>query len=536
MDIIKKILIVDDKPENIVALEVLLKDFDAQIIKATSGNEALTKTLEHDFALALIDVQMPDMDGYETVKLMRKIERTRFLPVIFLSAIYSEDHYQIQGIEAGAVDFITKPLNPRILLGKVRTFLELFEQKKKLEIEIEQRKQTEISLRETEKQLLLAKARAEESDRLKTAFLANMSHEIRTPLNAIVGFANLLAQPNIEPEKKQQYSHYVYNSSETLLTIISDILDIAKIEAGQLSMNKTLVNVSNVLTELLDAFREELIKKGKDNIRLSLSMPQDHLNHTLVADEGRFRQVVSNLLQNAIKFTLQGSIIFGYQLKNNVFEFFVRDTGIGIAKDNLEVIFNRFQKLQNDQIRNSSGTGLGLSIVKKILEMLGGSISVFSQVDKGTQFVFTLPAHVDSVQYQDEIQNDTGISPELLNWSSKNILIAEDEYSNYLLLEAILTPTRAKIKWAKNGKEAVESYKQNTKFDAVLMDIKMPVMTGYEAYAELRKLNKQLPIIAQTAYAMTGEKEQFKKIGFNGYLTKPVIKKELLKLLMSFLA
>ncbi|HEX2936041.1 MAG TPA: response regulator, partial [Bacteroidales bacterium] len=177
--ITKKILIVDDRAENLIALQVLLKGFQAEIITALSGNEALTKTLEHDFALALIDVQMPDMDGFETVRLMRKVEKTMFLPVIFVSAIYSEEHYKIQGIEAGAVDFIAKPFHSKILLGKVKIFLDIYEQKKKLELEIEQRIKSENSLREAEKELIEAKEKAEESDRLKTAFLANMSHEIR---------------------------------------------------------------------------------------------------------------------------------------------------------------------------------------------------------------------------------------------------------------------------------------------------------------------------------------------------------------------
>lgn len=535
MEITKKILIVDDRPENITALQMFLKRFNAEIVSALSGNEALTKTLDHEFALALIDVQMPEMDGYETVRLMRQVERTKYLPIIFLSAIYSEDHYQVQGIEAGAVDFITKPFPPQILLGKVKIFLELYEQKKKLELEIEQRKQTEEFLRETEKELLKAKAKAEESDRLKSAFLANMSHEIRTPLNAIVGFANLLSENDMPQERKEQYLNYVYNSSNALINIISDILDIAKIEAGQLKINKTEVNINNLLHELWVTFKGELERREKQNIELNLNIPADGTSQIAFTDESRLRQVLSNLLQNAVKFTIQGSIEFGYVVKGNSLEFFVKDTGIGIAEDKIELIFGRFQKLHNEQVQNTSGTGLGLSIVQKLLELLNSNILVKSELNAGTEFRFSIPYLKEAEQKPILPVDEALISPENINWSSKSILIAEDEQSNYKLLEAILLPTKANIKWAKNGKEAVETYKQNDKIDAVLMDIKMPVMTGYEAYHELRKLDKQLPIIAQTAYAMSGEKEKFQAIGFNGYLTKPIVKKDLLKLLYSVL-
>ena len=536
MEITKKILIADDRPENLVALEKLLEKCNIEIIKAFSGSEALAKTLEHEFAMALIDVQMPDMDGYETVKLMRQVDHTRFLPVIFLSAIYSENHYLVQGIEAGAVDFITKPIQPRILLGKVKIFLELYEQKKKLENEIEQRKQTEISLLNTEKQLIEAKLKAEEADMLKSAFLANMSHEIRTPLNAIVGFANLLAEDDLTHDKKEQYLNYIFNSSETLTNIISDILDIAKIEAGQLVIKLAPANINNTLKELLATFNEELKKKKKEKIEIILSLPQSPLNSLIITDEIRLKQIISNLLQNALKFTLKGSIEFGYQIiDDKSIEFFVKDTGVGIANDKLNLIFDRFQKINNDNVQNPTGTGLGLSIVKKIIEMFGGNIWVESEINVGTQFTFSIPLTIAENQDISSQKAAIKLLPESFNWASKHILIAEDEYSNYLLLEELLEPTQIAITWARNGKEALEAYLQNGQTDIVLMDIKMPVMTGLEAYQELRKLNTQLPIIAQTAYAMSDEREQFLNIGFNDYLTKPLSKRELLQTINTFL-
>ena len=534
MGIIRKILIVDDKPENLIALEKLLGDFDCEIIKAGSGNEALAKTLEHNFALALIDVQMPDMDGYETVKLMRQVDKTHLLPVIFLSAIYFENEYLVQGIEAGAVDFITKPIQPRILLGKVKVFLELYEQKTKLEVEIEQRKQTEESLRIAERQLTEAKIKAEVADNLKSAFLANMSHEIRTPLNAIVGFSILLADNNLDSEKKQQFISYINSSSETLLNIINDILDIAKIEAGQLQIFDDPTDINNLLKEIFETFKAELQRIGHDEIELILNLPDQVMNSLILTDENRIKQVVSNLIQNAIKFTPTGFIEFGYTYNDSFIEFFVQDSGIGIAEDKLDIIFDRFLKIQNEHIKNPSGIGLGLSIVKKIVEMMGGCVSVQSKLNEGTRFIFTIPM-VTADKHKPTVGQEIEIEPKDMDWSMKNILVAEDEYTNYLLLEEILGATQAQIRWAKNGQEAVEECLNNKKIDVILMDIKMPMMSGQEAFTEIRKTNKKIPIIAQTAYAMAGEEEHFLKFGFNGYLNKPINRKELLQTLQKWL-
>ena len=529
----KKILLVDDKPENLIALEKLLQTFDVTLVKSYSGNEALTLTLEHDFALALIDVQMPDMDGYETVKLMRNVERTRLLPVIFLSAIYSENHYLIQGIEAGAVDFITKPIQPRILLGKVKIFLDLYQQRWELEHEIECRKQVERTLLEAEKQLKIAKEKAEEADRLKTAFLSNMSHEIRTPLNAIVGFSNLLVNSSFDNEKKQQFHKYITNSSDALTTLINDILDIARIEAGELSIQQSEVNISALLNVLYITFSEELAKKENKELGLKLKLPPDKVY--IRTDEVRIRQVVSNLLNNALKFCKKGIIEFGIQsITASNIVLFVSDTGIGIEKDKLSIIFDRFQQVNDERIENAGGTGLGLSIVKKIVELLGGNIQVSSEMEKGTIFTIHLNGVVcETIDVSPKaVQGDL---PAVLNLDNKKILIAEDEITNYYLLQEILSPTKAQIKWVRDGSDAIECYKNKEVFDLIFMDIKMPRVNGYEAFEKIRKIDKNVPIIAQTAYAMSNEKSDIISFGFNGYLPKPIVEKDLLILLSKFI-
>jgi signal transduction histidine kinase len=522
MDNRNKVLIVDDRKENIAALITLLEDMNVEIFPANSGNEALTLTLENDFALALIDVQMPDMDGYETLRLMRKVDKTRFLPVIFLSAIYSEDHYKIQGIEAGAVDFITKPFNPRVLLGKVKVFLDLYNQKKLLENEIEQRKIAEAMLRD-------AKLKAEESDRLKTAFLSNMSHEIRTPLTTIVGMASLLAVKDYSPEKKKEISEHIERSSEGLLTIINDILDLSKIEAGEIKIKNEQVDIGRLFKELENTFGNKL-KKNSPGIELRINVPHD-TNIYPVTDRNRLRQILSNLLGNALKFTTKGYIEAGYSVKTNFVEFYVEDTGSGIPEDKYNTIFERFQKL-ND---HSVGTGLGLPIVKRLVELLNGEIQVESEVGKGSKFIFTIP-YSACEQIKSEPEKEVKETTEFFrDLSSKSILVAEDEYPIYFLLQTILSPSKIKITWAKDGKEALDSFKSSGNFDAVLLDIKMPVMDGIETFRELRKLDNNIPVIAQTAFAMNDEREKLKNIGFNGFITKPFIKSEIVQVIDAFI-
>jgi two-component system, sensor histidine kinase len=535
MELVKKILIADDKPENIIALEKVLSVFDIEIFKSLSGNEALALTLEHEFALALIDVQMPGMDGYETVKLMRNVEKTRYLPIIFISAIYSDEQYLIQGIESGAVDFITKPIQPRILVAKVKIFLDLFEQRKMLEFEIEQRKQTEISLRKTEEELRQANEKAIEADKLKSAFLANMSHEIRTPLNAIMGFSGLLTQDDVDDEKRKMFVDCINNSSESLAQLINDIIDIAKIEAGQLAVNYLSFDVVPMMQELLLTFNQELKRQEKEHIELNLYIPPDVTHFVLRTDEVRLRQVISNLLHNALKFTLEGRIDFGFTINTlKKPRFFVTDTGIGIPADKLNLIFDRFQQVYNEKILNQTGTGLGLSIVKKIVEMLGGTIEVTSEEEVGTSFYISMETIGETTVREAKPEPAPGYIDNGL-FSGRKVLIAEDEYTNFVLLKEILIRSDITIDWAKNGQEAIDLFSASPDYHLILMDLKMPVKNGYEAFTEIRQIKSTVPIVAQTAYAMSGERDEILKFGFDAYLPKPILSVDLLKVLEQFL-
>lgn len=533
-----KILLADDKIENIIALEKLLSPFNIETVRALSGNEALAKTCEHEFALALIDVQMPEMDGYETVRLLRQVNVTRYLPVIFISAIFSDNQYLIEGIEAGAVDFITKPIVPRILLGKVKIFIELYEQKCHLQWEIKTRKQSECNLLIAEKKLREAKLKAENADKMKSAFLANMSHELRTPMNSIIGFASLLKADDLDFEKKLKYISYINNAGESLLSLINDVIDFAKIEADQLKINIEKIKVKEVIIELFDIYKEELIRKDKAHISLKLDLPLADADVVIETDPYRLRQILSNLLMNALKYTLNGDISLGYHFDiPESITFFVQDTGIGIPADKVAFIFDRFMQVEDTPNDTIVGTGLGLAISKKLTDLLQGRIWVESMPGVGSTFYFSIPlCHQETVPDETKKLQNTPVqvSQNSFAFLQKKILIAEDEEINFFFLKEALRNSQVTILWGKNGKEAVELYEQNTDVSLILMDIKMPVMDGYQALHKIKKMSS-VPIIAQTAYAMAGEKEMILKAGFDEYLTKPINIELLRSLLIKYM-
>ncbi|NJO68221.1 MAG: response regulator, partial [Bacteroidetes bacterium] len=317
-----KILIIDDDPLNLDSLEKLLGSFQIEIVRALSGEDALVKTLDHTFSLALIDVQMPYMDGYDTVKLLRELHHTRSIPVIFISEAFDEKHLISESIESGVVDFVTRPVNPLILTGKVKMFLELHAQKQKLVEEIDQRRKSEQVLLSKERELNEAIKKAELADKLKSAFLANISHEIRTPMNSIIGFSNLLKDPQVEYEDRVKYIQYINNSGELLLNLINDVIDFAKIEADQIKINKEEVKVPEVLMEMVDTYSEELKRRNKRDVSLILNIAEDQNEMIIYTDYFRFRQIISNLIMNAIKFTSKGYIQLGFTSVGENIKFF----------------------------------------------------------------------------------------------------------------------------------------------------------------------------------------------------------------------
>lgn len=390
-----------------------------------------------------------------------------------------------------------------------------------------------------EKALSVAKEKAEESDRLKSSFLANMSHEIRTPMNAIIGFTDLLGDPDLTADQKDEFIGLIHTSGNTLLTLLDDIIDITKIESGQLRLTPTECQVNMLLRELQISFNELLKRYDKTNISLYFKEAVSDLKFSIVADALRIKQVLSNLIGNAIKFTDTGYVEFGYRLTDNGFiEFYVKDTGIGVAVESTDMIFDRFGQVNNSFITHYGGSGLGLTISKNLVELMGGKIWMESELEKGSTFYFTVPYLKTGKQAGEIIPlQDQGYSnvTETADFSDYLILIAEDEETNYMFLSETLKRTKVKLLWAHNGLEAVDFVKSNPEIDLVLMDLKMPGMNGYEATRMIRIMMPELPIIAQTAYAMSDEKEKSVEAGCNEYLTKPIKPSMLIYTIKKFL-
>lgn len=388
-----------------------------------------------------------------------------------------------------------------------------------------------------EKNLIAAKNKAEESDKLKSAFLSNMSHEIRTPMNAILGFSTLLSDPSVTEEEKADFIRIIKDRGNDLMRIIDDIIDVAKIESGQIKIEIKECQVNVLLTNLMVTFNEIKRKQAKNSLILNCLPGKTEHDFTILSDGNRLRQILTNLIENALKFTEQGSVEFGYTLKNvgndPFIEFFVRDTGIGIPKEMHEVIFERFRQVDDTNTRKYGGTGLGLTISKNLVRLLGGDIRLESDRGKGTHFYITLPLQMTGEKIIHENKPETEAKGSK-DWSHKKILVVEDEESNYFLLDRLLKKTGIQLVWAKNGMDAIEECRK-THYDLVLMDIRMPLMDGYEATQEIKKIRKDIPVIAQTAYALKGEKEKSLAAGCDNYISKPIDTRELKVILEKYL-
>ena len=374
-----------------------------------------------------------------------------------------------------------------------------------------------------ENELKLAKVKAEESDHLKTEFLNNMSHEIRTPMNGILGFSDFLCDANLSAEKRNSYVKIIQNSGHQLLRIIDDILEISRLETKQVKLKEEKTHLNNFLFDLFAIFD---IKAKENQVSLYRHKGLSNERSIILTDSIKLHKVLSNLLENALKFTREGQIKFGYELKNNRLEFYVRDTGVGIPMDKTEVIFERFSQADKELSKKVGGLGLGLSIAKENVILLGGDLSVTSKISEGSTFKFHIPYKpFDSSIETPEKGNNEDVE------NRNTILIVEDEEVNFMFIEILLLEQLkldCHIIHAVNGKEAVEICKTDKHIDLVLMDLKMPVMNGFEATKLIKELRPDLPIIAQSAYTSTEDRKKAEDAGCNDFISKP-IKKEKLK-------
>ena len=381
-----------------------------------------------------------------------------------------------------------------------------------------------------EEELIKAKEKAEESDRLKSAFLANMSHEIRTPMNGILGFTSLLQEPDLTAEEMKTYSAVIERSGARMLDTVNNLIDISKIEAGQMDVHISQVNINSQIDNLYLFFKVETDSK---DLALSFNKGLSDSKSIINTDDEKVYGALTNLIKNAIKFTREGSIDFGYKLKDGFLEFYVKDTGIGIPKNKHKIVFDRFTQADLSLSSQYEGSGLGLSITKAYAQMLGGKLWMESKEGEGSLFGFSIPYNrVKTQQTPVEIQDQHQISS--ANSNNITILIADDDETSRTYLQTLVQGKYRKVLFAKNGNEVVEVSRKNKDIDVILMDIKMPELNGYEASRKIREFNKDVIIIAQTAYALTGDREKALKAGCNDYISKPIAKKDIMTLICKY--
>ena len=474
-------------------------------------------------------VKLSDMDGLVVAKLLFQresylnFEKTRelllIIVVVTLFSLVSAIHYSRK--------WVYKPL---------RLVTTILETDREISISLLKKEPGEFGYignlfednRKNRFQLERSKIKAEESDKLKSTFLANLSHEIRTPMNAIIGFSDLLLDDNLSAESRKKYLRIIKSSGKNLVSIIEDLIEMSKIDAKQIAPNYKGLNVENFINELYSTLKVIIPEDKKVDFYLIKS--EEQLSNDVLTDEIKLKQVMVNLLTNAIKFTDNGHISFGYtiNLKRKEIAFRVEDTGIGISKKDLKVVFDRFRRVEDDYSISISGLGLGLSISKAYVEMLGGKIAVKSFFGKGSVFNFTIPLVYDTNNICKNSKMDENLC---LDFGLKTILIAEDDNINYLLLKRILELKKHTVLRARNGQEVVNISAENEAIDLVFMDIKMPILDGYEAFQKIKLFKPELPVVAQTAHSSTEDKERILKAGFSGFITKPLDKEKIYELI-----
>lgn len=688
-----KILAIDDNNDNLITLKALIRESfpQAETLMAQNGIKGIEMAAVSEPDVILLDIIMPDMDGFDVCKKLKAFKKTADIPVVFLTAIKIDKENRIKALEAGGDGFLSKPVDESELTAQIRAMvkirkaaLRIKDEKKELESlveertrelqnthkatlkllqffkeENERRKKSEAALRSSEEQiklfkqavdsssviititdvdgkiiyanpyflettgysyeeiignnprilksghqprefyknlwntilsgkvwigellnkkkngelywvkavispilnskgiitnfvavkenitqsrqmmedLLKAKEKAEESDKLKTAFLANMSHEIRTPMNGILGFAELLKEPGLTVEEQQKYIRIIERSGVRMLNIINNIVDISKIEAGLMEVKIQESDINEQIDYIYTFFKPEVEAKGMELLHKE-ALPKNEAG--ILTDREKLFAILTNLVKNAIKYSEKGCIEFGYVTSGGSIEkpdtltFYVKDTGIGIRKDKIDIIFDRFRQVSEGSNRNYEGVGLGLSITKAYVEMLGGKIWVESEEGLGSCFYFTLPYKTTNQEVVKKRKQKTSTDKNLEKAANLKILIAEDDETAEWLLSITVQPFCSSLLVARSGTEAVEMCRNNTDIDLILMDIRLPQMNGHEATRLIRTFNKEVVIIAQTAYGLSSDRNNSFEAGCNEHISKPINKDDLRALIHKY--
>ncbi|WP_176736306.1 response regulator [Oligoflexus tunisiensis] len=511
-----KILLVDDRRENLVALENIIKTDDVDILKVQSAPDALALLLEHEFALALIDVQMPGMNGFELAQIMRSVDRSRDIPIIFVTASESEKQHIFEGYEHGAVDYLLKPLMAPIVRSKVSVFVDLYQKK--------------VALMQKLKEVETLRDAAESASRAKSNFLANMSHEIRTPLGAVLGFAELLRLKDQSPEERENCINAITRNGQLLLQLLDDILDLSKIEAEKIEVDRVTVSMADLLQDIRAVHEHKASEKG---IRLRIET-EGRLPREISTDILRLKQILYNIVGNSLKFTERGEICvhvsYNPRRYGGTLLFQVTDTGCGLSDAEAGRIFQPFMQADGSTTRRFGGTGLGLIISKRLAELLGGDV-VLVESHSGVGSTFQVSCDPGPIHESQLVDGESLLKKEngrvfgavdsSLRLDDIRVLVVDDSADNRNLLSRIIGRFGAMVDTASDGSEAVNKALGGN-FDVVLMDIQMPGTDGLEATAQLRRQGYNKPILALTAHAMKEEQGRCLNAGCDAHLSKPV--------------
>jgi PAS domain S-box-containing protein len=504
-----------------------------RLLAENSGDVIFTADI--DMHYTYVSPSVYQLRGYTSEEVMQQTVEETLTPTSFSIAmkLFSDTMTEVYSLQTGKADPVTIELE---MIRKDGSFVwtevkaTIIFDENKLPVNILGVTRDIALKREYEQELIKAKEKAEESDRLKSAFLANMSHEIRTPMNGILGFSDLLKEPGLSGEEQQEYVRMIEKSGTRMLNIINDIIDISRIESGELVLKKSNCNIDLKLINIVELFNTEAKLKG---LELILVPSQSTNENWIITDVLKLEAILVNLIKNAIKFSDKGKIEVGFIRQGNYIKFFVRDTGVGIAPEIQNVIFERFRQGSELLSRPYEGSGLGLAISKAYVEILGGTIWVESEVGKGSCFYFTLPCSMDMKMDSSESDATASVMIEH-NFKKRKILLVDDDDVSMDYLCIILQKLSCDLLKANSGNKAVEILQNHSDIDLVLMDMKMAEMDGFAATQRIRQFNKEVIIIAQTAYSLVGDRERVLAAGCNDYISKPIDKEKLLALVQLY--
>jgi signal transduction histidine kinase len=530
------VLIVDDEPKNLAVLETVLDNPDYRLVRASSADQALLALVAQEFALLILDIRMPGMDGLQLAQMIRERKKTASVPIIFLTAYYNEDQHAIAGYASGAVDYLHKPVNASVLRSKVAVFADLHRKSRELEFvnrsllaEVQQRRVAEaqlLELNQTLEQRVAERTQAlHEADRCKNVFLATLAHELRNPLAPIRTAARLLESPDMSHVDLQRSRAIIARQVTHMATLLDDLLDMSRFSSGEISLRKVDVSLQQVLEAAIETAQPLIDAK---NHRLQIEVPSSPV--ILHVDPIRLSQVVNNLLTNAAKYMDPGGqIILGCLVEGASLEIFVRDTGIGLEPEMSTKIFNVFVQAEPAKERAQGGLGIGLALVKALVELHGGNVDVHSDGrDQGCQFTVKLP---HSVVVEPHEASSKATDADAPRGPTRRILIADDNQDAAEALGMLLKMANHDVHVAGDGVAALELAAQ-VRPDVAVLDIGMPGLTGYEVAERIRAegWGRGMVLIAVTGWGQKSDKEKAQLAGFDHHLTKPMDPMELEKL------